>query len=109
MVGSFFAIDHISLSPTAGVGVAGQQRQQVAVRLNFDLIHLVGLDNLNVGHRVGQRFPQVCQRNGITHSQLVDVPEVIRTFPSTVTGDDLDRTLVCGVAVPFLACRTERR
>ena len=41
--------------------------------------------------------------------QAVDMPEVIRTAPAPVSGDDLDRALVCGAAVPFLACRTERR
>lgn len=77
--------------------------------LYLDLIHLVGLDDLNVGHGIGQRFPQVYQRNGIAHRQTVDVPEVVRAAPAPVAGDDLDRTLVCGVAVPLLACRTERR
>ena len=54
---SSFTIDHIPLPPTAGVGMAGQQRQQVAARLDFDLVHLVGLDDLNVSHCVSQRFP----------------------------------------------------
>lgn len=53
----FFAIDDASLPPAAGVRMAGQQRQQVAVRLNFDFRYLVGLDDLNIRHRVGQRFP----------------------------------------------------
>ena len=53
----FFAIDDASLPPAAGVGVTRQQRQQVAPMLYLDLIHLMGLDDLNVGHRVGQRFP----------------------------------------------------
>lgn len=77
--------------------------------LYLDLIYLMGLDDLNVGHGIGQRFPQVYQRNGIAHRQTVDVPEVVRAAPAPVAGDDLDRTLVCGVAVPLLACRTERR
>ena len=89
--------------------MAGQQRQQVAVRLNFDFLYLMGLDDLDVGHRVGQRFPQVCQRNAVAHSQAVDMPEVIRTAPAPVSGDDLDRALVCSATVPFLACQTERR
>ncbi len=50
-------VHHIPLPPAAGVGMAGQQRQQVAALLYLDLIHLMGLDDLNVGHRVGQRFP----------------------------------------------------
>ena len=41
--------------------------------------------------------------------QAVDMPEVVRAAPAPVACDDLDRTLVCGVAVPLLACRTERR
>ena len=57
MVGSFFAVNHISLSPTRSVRVAGQQRQQVATLLNFDLIRFMGLNDLNVGHSIGQRFP----------------------------------------------------
>ena len=63
--GQFFAVHHIPLPPAAGVGVAGQQRQQIAVWLNFDFLYLVGLDDLNVSYGVGQRFPQVYQRNGI--------------------------------------------
>ena len=89
--------------------MAGQQRQQIAVRLNFDFLYLVGLHDLNVSYSVGQRLPQVCQRNSIAHPQAVDMLEVIRTAPAPVSGDDLDRALVCGAAVPFLACRTERR
>ena len=50
--GSFFTVYHIPLSPTTGVGVAGQQRQQVAARLYLDLVHLVGLDDLDVSHGV---------------------------------------------------------
>ena len=53
----FFAIDDASLPPAAGVGMAGQQRQQIAVRLDFDLVHLVGLDDLNVSYGIGQRLP----------------------------------------------------
>ena len=52
-----FTHHHIPLSPTAGVGMAGQQRQQVAVRLNFDFLCLVGLHDLNVSYDVGQRLP----------------------------------------------------
>ena len=89
--------------------MAGQQRQQVAPLLYLDLIYLMGLDDLNVGHGIGQCFPQVCQRNGIAHRQTVYMPEIVRTAPAPVSGNDLDRTLVCGVAVPLLACRTERR
>lgn len=77
--------------------------------MDFDLIHLVGLDDLNVGHGIGQRFPQVCQRNGIAHLQAVDMPEVVRAAPAPVSGNDLDRTLVCGAAVLLLACQTEGR
>lgn len=89
--------------------MAGQQSQQVTVRLDFDLVHLVGLDDLDVGHRICQRFPQVRQRNGIASLQAVDMPEVIRTAPAPVSGNDLDRTLVCGAAVLLLACQTEGR
>ena len=89
--------------------MAGDERQQVASLLDFDLVHLMGLDDLNVGHGIGQRFPQVRKCNGIALLQTVDVPKIIRAFPTSVSGDDLDRTLVCGVAVPLLACRTERR
>ena len=46
-------------------------------------------------------------RVGVAHPQTVDVPEVIRAFPASVSGDGLNRALVCGAAVPFLACRTE--
>ena len=52
-----YTVHHIPLSSAAGIGMAGQQRQQVAVRLNFDFRYLMGLDDLNVSHRVGQRLP----------------------------------------------------
>lgn len=57
MVGSFFTINYIALLAAAGVGVAGQQRQKVAALLNFDLFNFMGLDDLNVSHRIGQRLP----------------------------------------------------
>ena len=75
----------------------------------LDFIHLVRLDDLNICHRVYQCFPQVGELHGIAYLQTVDTPEVVRAVPAPVAGDDLDRTLVCGVAVPLLACRTERR
>ena len=70
--------------------MAGQKRQQVAPLLYLDLIHLMGLDDPNVGHRVGQRFPQVRKCNGIARLQAVDMPEVVRAFPASVSGNDLD-------------------
>ena len=47
--------------------MAGQKRQQVAPLLYLDLIYLMGLDDLDVGHRICQRFPQIRQRNGIAN------------------------------------------
>lgn len=52
-----YTVHHIPFPPAAGVGVAGQQRQQIAVRLNFDFLYLVGLDDLNVSYGIGQRSP----------------------------------------------------
>lgn len=52
-----YTVHHIPLPPAAGVGMAGNERQQVASLLDFDLIHLVRLDDPNVGHCVSQRFP----------------------------------------------------
>ena len=88
-----FAEDHIPLLAAAGVGMAGQQRQQVAALLDFYFLHLMRWNDLNVGHGVGQRFPQVCELHGIAYSQLIYVPEVIRTAPAPVSGNDLDRPL----------------
>ena len=73
--------------------MAGQQRQKIASLLDFDLVHLVRLDDLDVRHGIGQRFPQVCELHGIAYSQLIYVPEVIRTAPAPVSGNDLDRPL----------------
>ena len=42
-----FTVHHIPLPPAAGIGMAGQQCQQVAVWLNFDFLHLVELDDGN--------------------------------------------------------------
>ena len=55
--GQFFAIHRIPLPTAAGVGMAGQQSQQIASLLDFDLVHLMWLDDLNISHCVGQRFP----------------------------------------------------
>lgn len=57
LISGSFTIDHIPLPPAAGVGVAGQQRQQIASLLDFDFVYLVGLDDLNVSYDVGQRLP----------------------------------------------------
>ena len=48
----------------------------------------MGLDDLDVGHRICQRFPQIRQRNAVAHRQTVDVPKIIRAFPTSVSGDD---------------------
>ena len=68
--------------------MAGQQGQQVAVWLDLDLLRLVGLDDLNARYGVGQRFPQVGELHGIAHLQAVDVTEVVRAAPATVSGND---------------------
>ena len=73
--------------------------------LYLDLIHLVGLDDLNVGHGIGQRFPQVCQRNGIAHRQTVDVPKIIRAFPTSVSGNDA----VGAIATDGRGCVSQHR
>ena len=70
--------------------MAGQQGQQVAVGPDLDLLHLVGLDDLNVRYGVSQRLPQVGELHGVTHLQAVYTPEVIRTAPAPVSGNDLD-------------------
>ena len=100
MVGSFFTINYIALLATAGIGMASDKRQQVTTLLYFDLIHLMGLDDLNICYRVGQRFPQVRKCNGIAHLQAVDMPKVIRTFPPTMSCDD-----AVGVVVAY-GCRS---
>ena len=55
---------------------------------DLDLLHLVGLDDLNVRYGVSQRLPQVGELHGVTHLQTVDMPEVVRATPATVSGDD---------------------
>ena len=83
-----FTIGHIPLFTAAGIRVAGQQRQQVAVRLDFDFFNFVGLDDLNIGHGIGQRLPQVCELHSITYDQLIYVPEVVRATPAPVARND---------------------
>ena len=83
-----YTVHHIPLSSAAGIGMAGQQRQQAAVRLNFDFLYLVGLDNLDVRYRIRHGFPQVCELHGVARLQAVDIPEVIRTAPAPVSGND---------------------
>ena len=83
-----FTIHYITLLAAAGVGVAGQQRQQVAALLDFDHVHLMGLDDLNIRHRIGQRFPQIGELYSVAYSQLVYMPEVVRTAPTSVARND---------------------
>lgn len=52
-----FAIHHQPLPSATGVGVAGDERQQVTPRLDLDSVHLMGLDDLNVNHGIGECFP----------------------------------------------------
>ena len=52
-----FAIHHQPLPSAAGVGVAGDKRQQVTPRLDFDFVHLVRLDDLHIDHGIGECFP----------------------------------------------------
>ena len=52
-----FAIYHQSLPSAAGVGMAGDERQQVTPRLDFDFVHLVRLDDLHINHGIGECFP----------------------------------------------------
>ena len=83
-----FAIHHQPLPSSAGVGMAGDERQQVTPRLDLDFVHLMGLDDLNVNHRVGERFPQIGNRYGIAHLQAVYVPKIIRAMPPSMPGND---------------------
>ena len=55
--GRFFTINYISLFAAAGVRMASNKRQQVTALLYLDFFDFVRLDDLDVGHRVDQRFP----------------------------------------------------
>lgn len=58
--------------------MAGQQSQQITVGLYPDLVHLVGLDDGDLRHGVGQLLPQVGHSHLIAHLQQVNMPEVVR-------------------------------
>ena len=87
-VGSFFTINYIALLAAAGIGMAGQQRQQVVALLDFNFLNLMRLDNLDVRYCISQGFPQVRELHGIAYSQSVNVPEVIRAAPASVPSDN---------------------
>ncbi len=59
MVGSFFTINYIALIAAAGIGMAGQQRQQVAALLDFNFLNLMRLDNLDVRYCICSTFRYV--------------------------------------------------
>lgn len=56
--------------------------------LDFNHVHLMRPDDLNVRYRVGQCFPQVGNDNFIAHGKLIYMPEVIRPLPTPMTGND---------------------
>ena len=68
--------------------MAGQQGQQLPSRLNQDFRYIVGVDDFNFADPVGQRLPQVCDRNQIPDFQLVDVAKVAGTVVAPVSGND---------------------
>ena len=76
------------MPPAAGVGVAGDERQQVTPRLDLDFVHLVRLDDLHINHGIGERFPQIRNRYHIARLQAVYVPKIIRAIPSSMPGND---------------------
>ena len=73
------------MPPAAGVGVAGDERQQVTPRLDLDFVHLVRLDDLHINHGIGERFPQIGNRYGIARLQAVYVPKIIRAICPAMT------------------------
>ena len=68
--------------------MAGQQSQQITVGLYPDLVHLVGLDDLDICHGVGQLLPQVGHSHLIAYLQEVNMTEVVRTLPAPVSCND---------------------
>lgn len=74
--------------------MAGQQSQLLPPRLNQDLIYLIGINDLDFCHPVGELLPQIRDRHGITNLQLIDVAEIAGPAVSTMTGDDA----VCVIA-----------
>ena len=68
--------------------MAGQQGDKLPTRLDQDLIHLIWLDDLDLGDRIVQFLPEVRDDDLIPRLQLVDIAEIAGSPPSAVPGYD---------------------
>ena len=68
--------------------MAGQQRYQIPAILDQNVFHIMGIDDPDFCHPVGQGFPDVGDGHDISDLKLFDVPEVTGTVIAPVTGND---------------------
>ena len=68
--------------------MTAEKCHEISVRLNMDLLHFVGHDDLNFADFIRKGFPDVCNCYPVTLLQLVDVQKVMGTVPASVAGND---------------------
>lgn len=81
--------DHkVSLPASGCVGMAGQQGDKFLPELDQDLLNFVWLNNLDFGHPILERFPEVRNDDLVAGLQLIHIPEVRGATPSPMAGND---------------------
>ena len=64
--------------------MASKQGQQLTTILDQNLLNFVGVDNFNLHHLVGQRFPEVGDGHVVAHMELFNVTKIAGTGITTV-------------------------
>ena len=84
--------DHkVSLPASGCIGMAGQQGDKFLTGFDQDLLNFVWLDDLDFGHPVLERFPEIRNDDLVAGLQFIHIPEVGGTAPSPMAGNDAIR------------------
>ena len=68
--------------------MAGQQCDKFLTGLDQDLLNFVWLNNLDFGHPILERFPEVRNDDLVAGLQIIHLPEVRGAAPSPMAGND---------------------
>lgn len=75
--------------PSAGsVRVTGDESEHIFAALDLDRVDIVRLDDGDLLDVVGQLAPEVGDGDGIAGLKLVEMAEIVRAVPASVTGDN---------------------
>ena len=67
--------------------MAGNKGQHILALLDEDFIHIVWGYDLGFRYGIGKGLPEVGQKDSISHLQIWNVAEIVRTSPATVACD----------------------